>query len=125
MVVEAAGVESRESAICQHLGAIHLARICSNDSNGWIEVQNRYSSSVSAKPFLDDLNPEVEREIFAVRNFHVRAHFVPISRSQNGRVKRHGGRQECDSAAIAVRIPCQLCEDQVIRIECQQSEMAE
>ena len=83
MMVEAAGVESREWAICQRLALSHLARNRSNRSNSWIEVQIRYSSSVSATSFLDDVNPEVEREIFAGGNADVRAHFVPIALPQH------------------------------------------
>ena len=46
----------------------------------WCGISRLDQSSAASSPsFLDDVNPEIEREIFAGLDPHVRAHFVVIA----------------------------------------------
>jgi hypothetical protein len=91
-VVEAAGVESPVGSLCQQLPRIRLAQSSQNDSNRWIEVQNRYSSTV------DRIARKRRSEVLAVRRIDA------LSKMHRGPAV-YAGRRFAANSMNGIRLP--------------------
>ena len=66
---------------------------------------------------LNDLDPQVKREVLSLRDTHVGPHLALVALPEHRHVQRHRRGQVLHVTAITIRVSCQLGQHQVVWVE--------